>query len=118
MTSNFFRSEMVKGDLQEMAELQRFCFQSMTAFPILNKERRLEYFNVLEQLIEKQKIFYTRLKLSDDPEALEFVESMKRTVELNASMLGANYSENVSELFDTLINRIQKMKNALEAEQA
>lgn len=111
--TNFFKSEMVRGDLQEMAELQKFCFQSMVAFPVLPPEKKMEYFNVLETLIEKQKIFYTRLKLSDDEEAQEMVESMKQS----AVMLGANPNLDMNGIFDDLLKKVHEMKRQLEAQE-
>lgn len=110
---DFFKSEMVRGDIQEMAELQRFCFQSMVAFPVLSKEKKLEYFNVLETLIEKQKIFYTRLCLSADPEAVEMVENMKQA----AVMLGATPNENINYMFDDLLQKVSFMKETLAAQE-
>ncbi len=110
--SDFFKSEMVKGDLQEMAELQRFCFQSMVAFPVLPKEKKLEYFNTLESLIEKQKIFYARLRLSDDEEAKEFIENMKNA----AVLMGASPGDDLLPMFDTLLERVGSMKQKLEAD--
>ena len=108
--SNFFQSEMVRGDLQEMAELQRFCFQSAHAFPVLSDEKKMEYFNVLEELIEKQKIFNARLSLSDDPEAKEMVESMK----MAAVMLGGDANKSINEIFDDLLSKVATMKDTLE----
>jgi len=51
--SNFFQSEMVRGDLQEMMELQQYCFRAAHTFPVLSYEKKVEYFNVLEELLEK-----------------------------------------------------------------
>ena len=109
--SDFFQSEMVRGDLQEMAELQRFCFQSAHAFPVLSDKKKMEYFNVLEELIEKQKIFNARLSLSDDPEAKDMVESMK----MAAVMLGGDPSKTVNEIFDDLSAKIKTIKDQLES---
>ena len=108
--SDFFQSEMVRGDLQEMAELQRFCFQSAHAFPVLSDKKKMEYFNVLEELIEKQKIFNARLSLSDDPEAKEMVESMK----MAAVMLGGDANKSINEIFDDLLSKVATMKDTLE----
>ena len=110
--SEFFKSEMVRGDLQEMAELQQFCMRSMVAFPVLPPEKKMEYFNVLETLIEKQKIFYARLSLSDDPEAIEMAQSMRDAV----VMLGASPNDSISLMFDELHEKVQRMKQKLEAE--
>jgi len=109
--SNFFQSEMVRGDLQEMAELQRFCFQSAHAFPVLSDKKKMEYFNVLEELIEKQKIFNARLNLSDDPEAKEMVDSMRTA----AIMLGGDANKSIGDLFDDLLSKVSKMKDTLES---
>ena len=109
--SNFFQSEMVRGDLQEMMELQQYCFRAAHSFPVLTPEKKLEYFNVLEELLEKQKIFNTRMALSDDPEAKEMTESMK----MAAVMLGGDPSKTVNEIFDDLSVKIQSMKDQLES---
>ena len=109
--SKFFQSEMVRGDLQEMMELQRYCFQAAHSFPVLNDTKKMEYFNVLEELIEKQKIFNARLSLSDDPEAKEMVESMK----MAAIMLGGDANKSISEIFDDLLSKVAMMKDKLES---
>ena len=117
MTSDFFKSEMIRGDLQEQAVLQQFCFQSAAAFPILNKEQKRAYFDAIKELIEKMKLFYFRMNLIDDPEAKELVESMKIAVQINANQLGASYSEDILEIFDNVTNRVDKMIEKLEAEE-
>ena len=110
--SDFFKSELVRGDIQEMSELQQFCMRSMVAFPVLSPEKKMEYFNVMETLIEKQKIFYARLKLSDDPEAIEMAESMRDAI----IMMGASPDANISAMFDDLLEKVKMMKEKLEAE--
>jgi hypothetical protein len=109
--SNFFQSEMVRGDIQEMMELQQYCFRAAHSFPVLSDEKKLEYFNILEELIEKQKIFNARMSLSDDPEASEMVESMK----VAAVMLGGDSTMSINEIFDDLLSKVQKMKDQLES---
>jgi hypothetical protein len=108
--SNFFQSEMVRGDLQEMAQLQEFCMRSMMTFPVLSTQKQLDYFNVLGDLIEKQKIFYTRLALSEDEEARDMVLSMKDSVVL----LGGDPSDDIMEMFDGLILKVDKLKEEAE----
>ena len=41
--TEFFKSEMVRGELQEMMDLQQQCFRYAMSFPVLEKERRMEY---------------------------------------------------------------------------
>ncbi len=103
----FFQSELVRGDIQEMAALQEFCFRSATNLSLLDKERKMEYFEALRKLIEKQKIFYTRIKLSDDPEAKSVAENMKQGVVL----LGGNPNLNVMDMFDDLLKKIEAFED-------
>lgn len=109
--SEFFKSEMVRGDLQEMAELQQFCMRSMYAFPVLTTEKQIEYFDTLIQLIEKQKVFYARLALSEDEEAKSMVKSMKESVVL----LGGEPTDDMYEMFDNLIKKVKDMKEVAES---
>ena len=97
--SKFFQSELVRGDIQEMAALQEFCFRSVTNLALLNKERKMEYFEALRKLLEKQKIFYTRIKLSDDEEARSVADNMKNAV----VMLGGDPNLNVMDMFDDVL---------------
>ena len=106
----FFQSELVRGDIQEMTDLQQFCFRSAMNFAILNHERKLEYFEALLKLIEKQKIFYYRIKLSDDPEAKSVLETMKQGI----IMLGATPGTTIEQMFDELLDRVRVMQDKLE----
>tara|TARA_E500000331_G_scaffold5817_1_gene5656 strand:- start:50 stop:391 length:342 start_codon:yes stop_codon:yes gene_type:complete len=106
MTSNFFQSELVRGDIQEMAALQEFCFRSVTNLALLNKERKMEYFEALRKLLEKQKIFHARLMLSDDPEAKQVAANMKQAV----VMLGGDSNLDVREMFDDLLTKIDNFE--------
>ena len=108
---SFFHSDIVRGDIQEMMELQQFCFRSAMNFVLLDDERKLEYFDKLEELIEKQKTFYFRIKLSDDPEAVSVLETMKQGI----IMLGATPGTTVEEMFDELLEKIQFMKDKLQS---
>ena len=106
MTSKFFQSELVRGDIQEMAALQEFCFRSVTNLALLDKERKLQYFEALRKLLEKQKIFHARLMLSDDPEAKQVAANMKQAV----VMLGGNANLDVREMFDDLLTKIDNFE--------
>jgi hypothetical protein len=108
--NDFFKNEMVRGDIQEMAELQQYCMRAMMSFPALSPEKQYEYFEVLMTLIEKQKIFYTRLSLSDDPEAKNMLQSMKD----GAVLLGAEPGDNLLEMFDDLLSKVEQMKEEAE----
>ena len=104
--SKFFQSELVRGDIQEMAALQEFCFRSVTNLALLDKERKMEYFEALRKLLEKQKIFHARLMLSDDPEAKQVAANMKQAV----VMLGGNPNLDVRAMFDDLLKKIDEFE--------
>ena len=70
-----------------------------------------DYFEALEKLIDKQKVFYARAKLSDDPEAKSVVETMKQGV----IMLGATPDTTIEAMFDELLQKVERMKQQLEA---
>ena len=106
----FFQSELVRGTIQEMTALQEFCFKSAMNLPLLKKEQQLEYFDALIQLIEKQKIFYTRVRLSDDPEAESIKENMKQA----ALLLGGDPNMNVIEMFDDLLKKVTSYRKHVE----
>ena len=111
MSGEFFQSELVRGEIQEMATLQEFCYRSVTNLALLDKERKLEYFEALKMLIEKQKIFYTRISLSDDEEAVSVAENMKNAV----VMLGGNPKLNIMDMFDDLLKKIKGFEEQLKA---
>ena len=108
---SFFQSDIIRGDIQEMMDLQQFCFRSAMNFVLLDDERKLDYFEKLELLIEKQKTFYFRIKLSDDPEAVSVLETMKQGI----IMLGATPGTTVEEMFDELLQKVQFMKDKLQS---
>jgi len=107
--SNFFQSDLVRGEIQEMTALQEFCFRCAMNLSLLNDEKKMEYFDALGQLVEKQKIFYTRINLSDDPEAKSVAETIKQAVIL----LGGNSELSVNDMFNDLIEKVESFKNHL-----
>ena len=94
-----------------MVELQQFCFRSAMNFVLLDHDRKLEYFNKLEELIEKQKTFYFRIKLSDDPEAV----SVRETMQQGVIMLGATPGTPIETMFDELLEKVQMMRDKLQS---
>ena len=105
MTSKFFRSELVRGDIQEMMELQQICFKYAMSFPLLNREKKLEYLGALQLMLEKQEIMYARMTLSDDPEAKSVLENMKQGI----VMMGADPNLTIKEMFNDLRTKVEFM---------
>ena len=112
--SEFFKSEMVRGELQEMMDLQQQCFRYAMSFPVLEKERRMEYLEILMSLLEKQELMYARMSLSDDEEAQTVVENMRNAV----VMLGGDPDLTVNDMFMDLRNKVDAMMGKLRGEEA
>jgi len=108
---SFFQSELVRGDIQEMTALQEFCFRCAMNLSLLDKERKMEYFEALEKLIEKQKIFHARICLSDDPEAQSVAENIKQAVVL----LGGNSNLSPNDMFDELLGKVREFQDILKS---
>ena len=77
---------------------------------LLDYDRKKQYFEALERLIEKQKVFYARIELSDDPEA----KSVKETMNQGIVMLGATPDTPMQSMFDELQKKISIMRDKLE----
>ena len=67
---SFFDSELVQTEMQEISKLQEKVYSNVFTFPSLDRESKLRHINDLETLMEKQKILYMQLALSDVPSAL------------------------------------------------
>ena len=80
---SFFQSEVVRAEMAEIQELQEEVYGNIFKFPSLPKSDQQYHIELLERLLEKQKVMYTRLSLSDDPKAKE----MKKQIIDSASMM-------------------------------
>ncbi len=77
--SDFFDSELVQEELQEINELQEEIYTEVFSFGELDREEKIEHIDKLDKLLEKQRILYTRMSLSDDPRAQEMRESVRKS---------------------------------------
>lgn len=112
--SDFFDSDIVRNEAKEMEFLQMKAMELTLADPMKGtKEDQLEYINVVRSLVEKQQIFYTRLKLSDDPRAVEMCEQ----IEQGAKMLyGWWETKNVMTLMRNMLEKLDEFEKEIEAE--
>ena len=103
---NFFDSEIVKAEMVEIHELQEDVYENFMKFPYMNNADRNHHINQLSKLIEKQKIVYARLSLSDDPDAKE----MKEKIMESAKSMGLPSNVDVGRMFDQMSEVISMMK--------
>ena len=106
--SKFFESEIIRNELTEINELQQDVYGSMLSFGSMEREEQLEHIEMLSTLLDKQKVMYTRLSLSDDPEALVMKEHLEKSVQL----MGFPEGTDISVLFDGMSQTIEKLKKS------
>ena len=46
----------------------------------MSRESQVEHIDMLVDLLERQKVMYTRLSLSDDPEAKQMKDDLKKSI--------------------------------------
>ena len=78
--SDFFDSEIIQEELAEINRLQEEIYGTLLSFSDMEKDERMENVEKLQTLLNKQQIMYTRLSLSDDPQAVEMKENLRRSV--------------------------------------
>ena len=106
----FFQSDVVRAELAQIQELQEEVYGNMFKFQSMSKDDKQYHIDCLEQLIEKQKVLYTRLSLSDDPEA----QKMKEQVLRGAADLGLPTNVDMNLVFDDIYKMVDVMKKALD----
>ena len=107
---SFFDSEVVRAEMTEIAELQEEVYSNVFKFPRMSKEDQLYHVEVLEKLLDKQRVLYTRLSLSDDPEA----KQMKRQVEESARQIGLPTNVDINILFANMNNMVSMMRQQID----
>ncbi len=107
---SFFDSEVVRAEMVEIGELQEDIYKNVFSFPSMSNEQKLEHVNMLERLLDKQRILYTRLSLSDDPEA----KMMKDRILESASMMGLPPNVDMSTVFDNMNKMLGVMKKQID----
>ena len=108
--SKFFQSEVVRAEMAEIQELQEEVYTNFFTFPSMSKEDQQYHVEILERLLEKQKVMYTRLSLSEDPEAKE----MKKRIVESASMFGLPQNVDMNTLFNQMGQAVGMMKQQID----
>ena len=107
---SFFDSEVVRKEMTDIQELQEEVYGALFKFPTMPKEDKQYHVECLERLIEKQKILYTRLSLSDDPEA----KQMKDNIYESAKMMGLPDGTDMNVVFSNMSKMLDVMKDQID----
>jgi len=103
--NKFFDSEVVAAAMVELADMQEELLVKMFTSPMETKETRVAYINLMKEFLEKQKLFFFRLTLSDDEEAKE----VKELIIKQAKILGIIEEDNTEDLFKSLEKTITEL---------
>ena len=109
--SDFFDSEIIQEELKEINNLQEEIYGSLFNFSAMSNEDKLKHVEILSNLLEKQKVMYTRLSLSDDPKAVEMKENLRKSV----AMMGFPPETDMSMLFNSMSATIEALKNYIDS---
>ena len=110
---SFFDSEVVRSEMAEIQELQEEVYTNVFKFPMMKKEDQRYHVEILERLCDKQRVLYTRLSLSDDPQA----KKMKEKIIQGAASMGLPQSVDMNSLFTEMGQVVQKMKDQLDKDE-
>ena len=113
--SDFFDSDIVREEAKEMERLQMEAMELTLAGPLNSgdKVEQLNYINTVRNLVEKQQIFYMRLKLSDDPRAVEMCENIEQGARMLYGWWG---TEDVFTLMREMLDKLEQFEKEIEAE--
>ena len=104
--SDFFDSEIIQDELKEINKLQEDIYGSILTFGMMSNEDKLEHIEKLSELLDKQRIMYTRLSLSDDPAAVEMKENLRKSV----ALMGFPPETDMQVLFTSMTKTIESLK--------
>tara|TARA_Y100000768_G_C23782562_1_gene588739 strand:+ start:434 stop:775 length:342 start_codon:yes stop_codon:yes gene_type:complete len=107
---SFFQSDVVRAEMVEISELQEEIYGNVFKFPSMKKEEQRRHVDILEKLIEKQQIMYTRLSLSDDPEA----KKMKEQILESATMMGFPSNADMGQAFSQMSKMVDVLKKQID----
>jgi len=109
---SFFNSDIVRAEMSEISELQQEIYGSVLQFPFMTNSDKLRHVDLLEKLLDKQKVLYARLSLSDDPEAVE----MKEKICNSAVMMGLPPNVDMSVVLNRMTEMLEVMRKQIDSQ--
>ena len=108
--SDFFNSEIIRDELMAINRLQESIYKNAFTFDEMDREDQLDHIDDLTELLDKQRVMYTRLSLSDDPNA----KRMKGELEKSVQLLGFPKGTDISVLFSGMNQTIEALKSKID----
>ena len=107
---SFFNSDIVRAEMVKIAELQEEVYGSVLQFPHMSNSDKIYHVELMQKLIDKQKVLYARLSLSDDPEAVE----MRKKIRESAVMMGLPSNVDMNVIFNNMSSMLDVMKQQID----
>lgn len=107
----FFQSDIIREELEDIFLIQKDLYKVIVDFGSFSDAEKHEHIEKLKTLLDKQEIMWTRLSLSDDPEALEMKEKIRMTSEamgfkdVDMNIIFRNMRRTLEQLQDRLENQ-------------
>ena len=109
--SDFFESDQVQHTIMELTRLQQILVVESPYLPIMDDKQKRAHLAILKEFLEKQKLFFFRISLSDDKEAIR----MKKRLMDAAKMFGVDDEIDCMEaFFKKLDSTIQDIESSIE----
>ena len=108
--SDFFDSDIVKDEMETINEMQEEIYSQVFKFPELPLDDQIEHLDSLMELLEKQQILYTRMKLSDDPRAKEMADNVRQS----AIVMGFPKDVDCNLLFANMKNTLKRVRKGID----
>lgn len=105
---SFFDSELVQDEMEDIYDLQSDIYVGIQRFTAMSREEKINHINTLSTLLDKQQILYTRLSLSNDPEAMK----MKEQIQEVTSILGFGKAD-MNVIFNSMKKTIESLKKTV-----
>lgn len=107
---SFFDSEFVRSEMVEISELQEDVYGNVFKFPSMSNAEKVRHVELLEKLLSKQQTLYTRLSLSEDPQAIE----MKQRITESAVAMGMPKDVDMSVIFSNMNSLLITMRQQID----
>ena len=108
--SDFFKSNIVREELEDINRLQAVVYEDSQNYGSLNRDEKMEHIENLTELLDMQRVMYTRLALSDDSNA----KKMKAELEKSVILLGFPAGTDISVLFSGMSQTIESLKQSID----
>ena len=109
--SDFFKSDQVQSTIAELTALQQQLVTEMPYLNMMKPEQKKDHLVVLKSFLEKQKLFFFRISLSNDKDALEMKDRLMEATK----MFGVNDEmNNMDAFFAKLDDTIKDLEESID----